>query len=63
MKLLHYFLGFNSFALAYWLFTVVLCSPDTLVKNYIICCLIFSVLCTTTVYNLFQGYKLQKNEY
>jgi uncharacterized membrane protein YjdF len=63
MKLLHYFLGFNAFALAYWLFSSVLCSPDTLVTYYIGCCLIFSVLATTAVYNIIQGYKLQKSEY
>jgi uncharacterized membrane protein YjdF len=63
MKLLHYFLGFNAFALAYWIFDSVLCSPDTLVTYYIGCALIFAVLATTAVYNLVQGYKLHKNEY
>lgn len=63
MKLLHYFLGFNAFALAYWLFTQVMSSPDTIITSYIYSCLIFGVLSTTAVYNLVQGYRLQKNEY
>lgn len=63
MKLLNYFLGFISFALAHWVFTAILSSPDTQVYNYIVCSLIFAVLATTAVYNLIQGYKLQKSEY
>lgn len=63
MKLLHYFLGFNAFALAYFIFNFILGSLDTDVYKYIGCCLIFGVLATTAVYNLVQGYKLQKSEY
>jgi len=63
MKLLHYFLGFNAFALAYWVFTEILCCLETPVTNYIISCLIFGLLATTAVYNLIQGYKLHKAEY
>ncbi len=63
MKLLHYFLGFNSFALAYFFFTEVLCSPDILIHYYVLNCLAFSILAATAVYNLVQGYKLQKSEY
>ena len=63
MKLLHYFLGFNAFALAYWVFYEVLCYIDTPVTYYIISCLVFSALATTAVYNLIQGYRLQKSEY
>lgn len=63
MKLVHYFLGFNALALAYFLFTEVLCSPDILISYYVYNCLAFSVLATTAVYNLIQGYKLHKAEY
>jgi len=63
MKLLHYFLGFNAFALALWIYDSILTSPDTLVNYYIGCCLLFSALSTTAVYNIIQGYKLQKSEY
>lgn len=63
MKLVHYFLGFNAFALAYWVFVEVLCCLETPVTNYIISCLVFSVLATTAVYNLLQGYRIQKSEY
>jgi uncharacterized membrane protein YjdF len=63
MKLLHYFLGFTAFALAHWVFTEVLCCLDTPVTNYIMSCLVFGLLATTAVYNLIQGYKLQKSEY
>lgn len=63
MKLVHYFLGFVSFTLAYWVFDAVLCSENTVVNNYIVCSLIFGVLATTAIYNLLQGYKLQKKEY
>jgi len=63
MKLLHYFLGFISFALSYWVFDAVLCSENTVVTNYIVCCFIFATLATTSAYNLLQGYKLQSSEY
>ena len=63
MKLLHYFLAFNAFALSYFLFSQVLCSPDTEVNSWICTCIAFSILSSTAVYNLVQGYKLQKEEY
>ena len=62
MKLLHYFLGFNAFALAYWLFSQIMLSLDTEVTSYIVCCLIFSVLASVSAYNLYEGYKKQRND-
>lgn len=59
MKFLHYLVGFNAFALAYFLFSEVLCAPDTLVNSYIIACTIFSVLSATAVYNILEGIRLQ----
>lgn len=63
MKLLHYFLGFNAFALAYWVFSKLLCNDNTPVTYWVYCCILFSILSTVAIYNLIQGYKLHKEEY
>lgn len=62
MKLLHYFLGFNAFALAYWLFTNILSSLETDVYFYIGSCLLFSALASVAIYNIYEGYKKQRND-
>lgn len=62
MKIVHYFLGFNSFALSYWLFDTVICSPDTDVYSWVSSCIAFSILSSTSAYNIIQGYKLHKKE-
>lgn len=63
MKILNYFLGFNAFALAAWVYSAILIFPDTSVNSYIVSCLIFSALSTTSVYNLYEGYKKHKSEF
>lgn len=63
MKLLHYFLAFNAFALAFWEFTAVLMDPEILVGYYIANCLIFSLLSAIGVYNLKEGLKKQNSDW
>jgi hypothetical protein len=62
MKLINYFLGFNAAALAYTAFTQLVCSMDCEVYKWILSCLAFSILSSTAIYNLIQGYKLHKKE-
>lgn len=60
MKLLNYFIAFNAFAIAYFVFNQILLDPYTDVEAYTISCLIFSSLGSVAVYNFIEGYNRQK---
>lgn len=61
-KLINYFLGFNAGALAYTVFTQMICDMTLDTNKWIYSCLAFSVLSSTAAYNLIQGYRLHKKQ-
>lgn len=63
MKLFHYFLGFNAFALAYWILNFLMSDLDVTTDWYIGSCLFFSVLASVGIYNIKEGLKKQNNDW
>ena len=63
MKLINYFLGFNAALLAYTAFTQLICSMDCDLDKWVYTVIGTSILSSTAVYNLVQGYKLHTKEF